>query len=135
MTEDGRDVLGCGNRQPAIRYHGDTHGNAYNRGGNDAIEQRPFDIAGHQDATQQNGDDAQCRLGGEGTQAHKRAFFGHDDARILEADKRNEHANARRDGVPQVFGYAVENQFAYIEKGNEKKHEPLNEHDGQGLFP
>jgi len=127
--------VGCRYGQPVVGNLRHAHRDADDGRGDDAIEQRALHPAGHKDAAQHDGDDAEDRHRGKFAQAYECSFFGHDDLGVLQSDEGDEHTDAGRDGVTQVLRNGVENHLTNIEEGDEQKDESLDEHDGQRLLP
>ena len=102
------------------RGHAEHH--AEHGGHEDADEQAPLYIAGHEPRREDEPAAGQQRAGlGDMAEGDHRSVVLDHDARILEPDEGDEHADADDDGVLEVHGHGVNEQLADMRKRQQQE--------------
>lgn len=77
---------------------------------------------------------ATCGLG-DVAQSHLRGGVRRGDAGVLQADERDEQADARGDAVFQVLGDAVDQRLTELERGKNDEDNAFHQDGGEGDLP
>ena len=111
-------------------YHAE-HG-----GHKDADEQAPLDVTGHEPRREHEAATGQQRAGlGDMAKGDHCSVVLYHDARVLEPDEGDEHADADDDGILEVHGHGINEQLADVRNRQQQEHDAGEEHRTEGHGP
>lgn len=96
----------------------------------------PWDVTGHEPRREHEAATGQQRAGlGDMAEGDHCSVVLYHDARVLESDEGDEHADADDDGILEVHGHGINEQLADVRNRQQQEHDAGEEHRTEGHGP